>query len=46
MLGVKLDERFGYWYYMTRQERREPVAAIREHVLQDQQSSAAVSNDE
>ena len=29
MLNIKLDEKFGYWFYMTNQERSESVQQIR-----------------
>lgn len=28
-LGVKLDEEYGYWFYLTKTERQEPIRRIR-----------------
>ena len=35
--GIKLDEEFGYWFYMTPKERQEPIRQIREKLIEPRQ---------
>ena len=34
---IKLDEEFGYWFYLTKKERQEPIREIREQFIEPQQ---------
>ena len=36
---IKLDKEFGYWFYMMKKERQEPIRRIRERFLDGKQSN-------